>query len=246
MIHEWKPSPDYRNYGDALGEIVADAIRGGLLSERDILDSPEAVYFPIGSVVGDYYIEPVISAGLTPVFIGCGWFGEELTPELAQRAQYIGCRGPETKSALERAGVYGVPVYGDTAYIAFDYLQLTPSKHNQTVLMPHILNEEYGFGESGAEMLVLPKVKTKEDTINTVDTLAGADFVLSGAMHGCITAHAYGVPFAIYSPKEGAFFNKPKKWEDWFASIGIDSAHLKLCSTVDEGLEWYRNTFSGA
>lgn len=245
MIYEWKPSSEYRNYGDALGEIVADALREGLMSEKDILDNPEIMYFPIGSVVDDYYMKPIIEMGLTPVFIGCGWLGEELTPELAQKSQYIGCRGPGTKSALERAGVSGVPVYGDTAYIAFDYLQLTPSKHNQTVLMPHILNEKYDFGGSGAEMLVLPKVNTKEDIINTVDTLAGADFVLSGAMHGCITAHAYGVPFAIYSPEEDAFFDKPKKWEDWFASIGIDSSYIKLCSTVDEGLAWYEETFSG-
>lgn len=239
MIYEWKPSPEYRNYGDALGEIVAEALRHGLSVERDILDNPEIMYFPIGSVIADYYIQPVIDSGMTPVFIGCGWLGKEITPELAQASQYIGCRGPETQAALERAGVSGVQVYGDTAYIAFDYLQLTPNKHHQTVLMPHITAENYNLEGSGAERLVLPRVETKEDTINMIDVLAGADFVLASAMHGCITAHAYGVPFAVYEPEGGGSLSP--KWYDWFSSIGIDSSQVTVCSTVEEGRDWYED-----
>jgi hypothetical protein len=243
MIYEWKPSSEYRNYGDALGEIVAEALREGLMSERDILDNPEIMYFPIGSVVGDYYMEPIIEMGLTPVFIGCGWYGEEITPELAQQSQYIGCRGPGTKAALERAGVEGIPIYGDTAYIAFDYLKLTPTKSNQSILIPHILSDNYDLGKSGADKLVIPHIQTKEDTINMVDEIASADFVLSSAMHGCITAHAYGVPFALYSPGGGDVFpDKPKKWNDWFDSVGIDPQGVKVCSSIEEGMDWYEDS----
>lgn len=243
MIYEWRPSSEYRNYGDALGEIVADALREGLMSERDILDNPEIMYFPIGSVVGDYYMEPIIEMGLTPVFIGCGWYGEEITPKFAQMSQYIGCRGPETKAALERAGVSGVPVYGDTAYIAFDYLKLSPKRTEKTVFMPHILSEDgYNFENTGADTLLIPEVRTKEDTIGMIDEIASAKFLLSSAMHGCITAHAYGVPFAVYSASGDQFPDKPKKWNDWFTSVGIDPSHVKVCATVDEGLEWYEDT----
>ena len=243
MIYEWRPSPDYRNYGDALGEIVVEALKNGLSSERDTLDNSEIMYFPIGSVIQDVYIESTLNLGMTPIFVGCGWDGKELTPELAKQAKYLGCRGPETKAALERAGVSNIPVYGDTAYVALDYLNIAVEKTYSTLLIPHVGSEDYDLKASQAEHLMLPRVVTRQDIVDMASCIAGASFILSYAMHACITAHAYRVPFAPYATEENKKNGLSKKWYDWFASIGVNAPQVELCSTLEEGLDWYERVF---
>jgi hypothetical protein len=244
MIYEWMPNEDYRNYGDALGEIVIDALTEGLDSGAGApFDSPDVLYFPIGSVVDDSVISGTVSLGLVPTFIGCGWRGDELTPELAKQAMYIGCRGPETQKALERAGILGVPIHGDTAYIAFDYLKLMPEKSGETLLIPHIQSDNYNLEESGADYLLSPKVKVREDIIEVASRIGGAEFVLGGAMHACITAHAFGVPFAPYTPDGIESVDVPEKWYDWLLSIGVARKDVKFVSSVEEGKEWHKKVF---
>jgi hypothetical protein len=247
MIYEWMPSEEYRNYGDALGEIVVEALTEGLKSEEgSLFDNPEVLYFPIGSVIDDSLISGALSLGLVPTFIGCGWRGNELTPELAKQSLYLGCRGPETQKALERAGVPGIPIYGDTAYIALDYLKIIPEKTDKTILVPHIQSENYNFDSSGADELVSPKVQVREDTIGIAARIGGADFVLAGAMHACITAHHFGVPFAIYSPDGVESVDAPEKWYDWLLSIGVEREDVEFCSSVDEGRVWHEKVFFSA
>lgn len=244
MIYEWMPDEEYRNYGDALGEIVVEALTEGLSSEGESLfDNPEVLYFPIGSTIDDFFLSGALSLGMMPTFIGCGWRGKELDPNLAKQALYLGCRGPETQKALERAGIPGIPIYGDTAYVALDYLKLMPEKSGQTLLIPHIQSENFDFDGSGADQLILPKVKVREDIIEIAARIGGADFVLGGAMHACITAHHFGVPFAIYSPDSESSVDAPEKWVDWLLSIGVAQEDIKYCATVEEGKEWHNKIF---
>jgi hypothetical protein len=247
MIYEWMPDEDYRNYGDALGEIVIEALTEGLsVDGNNVFDNPEVLYFPIGSVVCDEMISGSISLGLMPTFIGCGWRGAELTPELAKQALYLGCRGPETQKALERAGVSKIPVYGDTAYIAFDYLKLMPEKSGETLLIPHIQSDNYNLEESGADYLLSPKVKVREDIIEVASRIGGAEFVLGGAMHACITAHAFGVPFALYTPDGIESVDAPEKWYDWLLSVGVAREDVEFVSSVEEGKKWHDKLFFSA
>jgi hypothetical protein len=244
MLYEWMPDEDFRNYGDALGEIVVEALTEGLKSDGESpFDNPEVLYFPIGSVVDDSVISGALSLGLVPIFIGCGWRGNELTPELAKQAMYIGCRGPETQKALERAGILGVPIHGDTAYIAFDYLKLMPKKSGETLLVPHIQSENYNLEESGADYLLSLKVKVREDVIEIASRIGGAEFVLGGALHACITAHAFGVPFAPYTPNGIESVDVPEKWYDWLLSIGVARKDVEFVSSVERGKEWHKKVF---
>jgi len=243
VIYEWRPNDEYRNYGDALGEIVIEALVDGLGSGEELFNSPRVMYFPIGSTIDHYFLDEALLQELTPIFISCGWRGEEIAPETAQQAMYLGCRGPGTQGALERAGVSNIPVHGDTAYIAFDFLQLAPQKNGKTLLIPHINSEECAVGETGADEVLLPRVVTRQDIVDMASYIGGSDLVLSGAMHACITAHAFGVPFGIHNPEKNKQGGIHEKWYDWLESIGVAREDVQLSSSVEEAKEWHSKVF---
>lgn len=247
MIYEWRPSPDYRNYGDALGEIVLESLG---IDYQEALDNPEIVYFPIGSVIQNANLRLRVAEVATPVFIGCGWYGEEIHPELASIASYIGARGPDTVAALERAGVTDVKVTGDSAYMAFEYLNLpriTDEYRKEKLVIPHLhdqqINPRLFAKRVGADYLVEPKVVTRDDIIAMTKRISEARFVLAGAMHAAIAAHAHSTPFAPYGPDFWNMESSRVKWEDWLQSIGISKSKLKFVNTYDEGIQWYNDVF---
>lgn len=68
----------------------------------------------------------------------------------------------------------------------------------------------------------------------TLDRIAGADFVLTGSLHGAILAQAYGVPWAAY---DDGCVDSPSKWRDWGAYVGVP---VSFTRSLDEGREWWR------
>lgn len=242
MINQWIPDAHYRNYGDAITELILD-----LTYERvkaAMVNDTSKLYFLIGSVIYNPTIQRALDLGYTPMFIGCGWRGDELDPELVARAKFLGCRGPRTRDALLRAGV-DVPITGDSAYAAFKELNIETGREGVgTVLVPHIVDElaeQYTTADVGVDVIVDARVADAVQLLDKVDIFANAEFVLGGAMHACITAHNYGVPFA---PFADGFIDCPPKWEDWLESVGIPGEKLKFCKTLDEGREWYESIVS--
>lgn len=68
----------------------------------------------------------------------------------------------------------------------------------------------------------------------TLDRIAGADFVLTGSLHGAILAQAYGVPWAAYT--DGCA-DSPSKWRDWGAYLGVP---VEFTRSLPEGREWWQ------
>lgn len=239
MIHEWLPDNGngFRNFGDAMGEIVIDAM-------PNFVEHQNNLYFPIGSVIWDDYILKAKSRGLKPVFIGCGWLGKELDPKLIRQAEFLGVRGPQTQSALERAGVFGVRVTGDSAYRALKYLGVEPNNNGKSIFVPHVSEVDEALRKKmslGADSIVTPKVRGKYDTIETIKKISRANFVLAGSMHAAITAHYFGIPFAPASAytASGNFETLAPKWLDWFASIGVPAYSVRASRSVQDGRIWW-------
>ena len=233
MIFEWIPAGGYRNFGDALTELLVERYDGSVAGRMK--DSGTEMYFLIGSHIVDQTMQGAVSQGMTPVFMGCGWRGEELSPELAARSKFIGCRGPRTKAALERAGVHNVEVIGDSSYPIFRDLKFEKLEGTGRITVPHIWDTGSPRGK-----VVDARVRHKDDLLRKIAILGSAEFVLGGAMHACITAHAYGVPFAPYGVD---YIDCRPKWADWLESIGIAGRKLKFCRSFEEGLRWYRSNF---
>jgi hypothetical protein len=233
VIYEWKLDGETRNFGDALYELTRDS---KIIEEWE--NDTETMYFPIGSVICNTVISETLDLGFKPVFIDCGWRGEELDPDLAAQCEFYGARGPHTQAALERVGVY-VEITLDPAYS----LPLSVPRgepNGLAICVRHIMDtSDYTpntIFEYKADAMFTPVVEDRDDLIAFAEKISGARFVLAGAMHAAIVAHAYGVPFALLG---GEYINCPSKWADWLASV--DLGDPVWVDTVVEGREWYNS-----
>jgi hypothetical protein len=229
MLFEWKLDGTTRNLGDALSE---------LLSPQDYVDDEEKMYFVIGSVICDTVIKETLGLGYKPVFIDCGWRGEKLSEELARQSVFIGCRGPQTQAELRRCGIQ-VEVTGDSAYRVPGIVPKAKSNHRR-IAIPHLEDPKrltYTAARLGVDEIVQPDVLDKLDLVKKIELISGADFVLAGAMHAGILAHAYGVPFGLML---NGYVNIPAKWNDWLQGIGVKSTAFYQTAYEAEGW-WGRN-----
>ena len=233
MIYEWKLDGEVRNFGDALYELLLppDIKRSW---EEDVFK----LHFPIGSVICNEVIRESLEQGFDPVFHNCGWRGEEILPELAAQCVFYGARGPHTQAALARAGVE-VEITKDPAY---DLPQsvVAGEPNGLAICVRHIKDpSDYTpntIFEYKVDALFSPVVQDTNDLIEFIEKISGARFVLAGAMHAAIVAHAYGVPFALLG---GEYIDCPPKWADWLASVGLGEP--VWVDNIVEGREWYNN-----
>jgi hypothetical protein len=108
-------------------------------------------------------------------------------------------------------------------------------------LVPHISdpkNAKYNAKKFGCDLLVSPKTAAIKDVHRLIAVISSSDFVLAGAMHAAIVAHAYDVPFAFF---QDGFVDCPAKWQDWLTAIGLSPEDAVFCSELDEGRAWYKS-----
>lgn len=227
MIHEWRLDDGTRNFGDALTELLANIM--SFATAQEMYESKDKKYFLIGSVIDNEIILNTILQGYKPVFVNCGWRGNPLSKILVEQSEFIGCRGPLTQKELERNGV-SVAITKDSAYLIKDLIRGSTKQTAKILTFPHLLSSE-GSGS-------LTAVSDKEDLIKKIRQISAAKFVLGGAMHSCIIAHAYNTPFAPYVADD-FYVDAVTKWKDWLESIGIPKDNLRFARTYQEGLAWY-------
>jgi hypothetical protein len=233
VIYEWKLDGDIRNFGDALHEVLVPAKQHyeWMMDER-------YMHFILGSVIDNEVIEETLDLGYKPIFHGCGWRGNPLDYDLLQHCEFIGVRGPYTQQELERHNIQTI-VSLDPAYQLPHIIE--PGDPNGLAMVVRHLKDptEYTpntIHELRSDAVFRPSVENKDDIIEFVKKISGARFVLAGAMHAAIVAHAYGVPFALLG---GEYVDCPPKWEDWLASINYGSP--VFVTNLKDGREWYNS-----
>ncbi|SDY20978.1 polysaccharide pyruvyl transferase family protein [Nitrosomonas sp. Nm33] len=237
-IYEWIPSLNYHNFGDHLSHLIGCNLYKTKAWQRICSDRSKA-YALLGSVLYDPIIESLLKKGRRPVFIGCGYRGEELSPELVKQSDIYGCRGPLTKVALENAGLK-TSVTGDPAIILPLVVQQQRINYGKKILIPHILDpkrKDYSPVEFGCDELLQPETRNFQDLIEIISKIVKADFVLTGAMHAAIVAYAYGVPFGFFS---NGYIDCKTKWADWVESISLPSSSVVFQNHQVDASEWYK------
>lgn len=222
-----------RNFGDALHEVLLPAN-----IHKEWKEDTEKMYFPLGSVICNDIMESTIRMGVRPVFIGCGWRGEDLDPELVNQCSFVGARGPHTQAELAKCGVE-VPITGDPSY-EIPKLYVKGEPNALALVIKHILDgSEYSpqtIYDLKADAMFSPVVENYDDIVALIQKISGARFVLAGSMHAAMVANAYNVPFAPFASE---YIDCPAKWFDWFAERGWGEPIW--VSDVPEGREWYRS-----
>lgn len=239
-IFEWKPENGGRNFGDHLGIIIAKAVYSRQSWER-ISSGDIYIHAFIGSVLSNSNIKKMISSGLKPVLLGCGFRGEKIDRKLINECLILGCRGQLTQLALKEAGLE-IPPTGDPATLLPILMPINSEnliQNKSTILVPHILDKNklnYSLRDIGCDKIIQPTTYESSDVEKLIYEIASSNFVLAGAMHAAVIAYAYNVPFAFFNSET---IDCPPKWNDFAMSAGLSIKEVSFHSNVDDGIEWY-------
>lgn len=234
----WKPSANRRNFGDYISELFLERM---LVAPR----IRASRYRLIGSIIDNENIARdlgEIKDGGSIAYWGCGARENlKIRPDLLERCEFFGVRGPLTRDLL---GLPSDTVLGDPGLLMPLIRPAAPAKlrHGKTVCIPHIFepkSDEELAAITGAELVVRADIpSTLKALAQLVDQITGAEFVLAGAMHAAIIAHAYGVPFAFF---DTGHLDIPFKWRDFAASIGIPTVFV---DNLQDGRTAYEDLIS--
>lgn len=246
-VSYWLKARATQNFGDMLSEILFHALtkRSIFSKSQGRLQQEYDVVHLIGSCISDWQIEKDLEhvradAGRRIAFWGCGLrSAEPPRPDLMAHCDVLGVRGPLTRDAL---GLPKTSPIGDPGLL-LPYLY-TPRKSeevaNQAICVPHFLeskSDEELLAMSRCQLILRPNLPGNIDSVfNFVDILVSAKFVLAGALHAAIVAHAYGRPFAYF---DSGYVDVPFKWDDFGASIDMPVHFVK---TADDGLAHHEQT----
>ncbi len=257
----WLENALVKNLGDHLAAIILEALGFRCVNRNypgEQVINPGRCLLPIGSVLWDHTFAQI--AGPVDVW-GCGWRGAPLLPEVMRRVQFHAVRGPRTVAGLKLPAntPLGDPAlllpqlkrseikhHGRTLVLPHfycidqmpatrrcrltgcdDFLSMriigapAPGRHISPRRLPGMVRAWVQMG--------IP-MRTAWPTIHRI---AGADFVLTGSLHGAILAQAYGVPWAAY---DDDYVDAPEKWYDWAEYLGI---RLAFAADLRAGLIWW-------
>ena len=194
----WRSGEPSRNFGDYFTELFLER---ALLGPR----VKASRYRLVGSIIDDLNIEidlNSISDGGNVAYWGCGGRDSSpLRPDLLSRCEFFGVRGPLTRDLL---GLPPKTVLGDPGLLLplIHPAVSAECKHGRTICVPHFhepKTDEEIISLSGVDLVVRPLVEPSLEALEQIiDQITGATFVLAGAMHAAIVAHAYGIPFAYF------------------------------------------------
>lgn len=237
----WRKGQGAQNIGDFLSEFLfihlsrkspSDWFAGAPAGEHDVIHL-------LGSVIADAPIaralEHARAGGGRPVaFWGCGKRDEQpVAPGLLARCDILGARGPLTRDAL---GLPPETPLGDPGLLLplLHEPHSVPGLAGAAICVPHFFEKRPDaelLDLTGADRVVRPNIAPRvAELTRLIDAIAGAGFVLAGALHAAVVACAYGVPFAFF---DSGYVNLPFKWQDFAGSVGIP---CRFVGTVADGV----------
>jgi glycosyltransferase involved in cell wall biosynthesis len=227
----WRREDSLQNLGDFLSELFVQRIAAAPLTRYARLRL-------VGSVLSDFVIRTDLQAGQAGAdgrvgYWGCGLRDDEpIDAALRHRFRCHGVRGPLTRDIL---GLPADTPLGDPGLLVplLHAVRTVPGMAEQTICVPHIndgSSDRRLLARTGAHAVIRAAVpRSLEALLETIDTIASAEFVLAGALHAAIIAAAYGRPFAYY---DSGAIDLPFKWRDFAASVGVP---VVFVPTVSEG-----------
>jgi hypothetical protein len=257
----WLENAVVKNLGDYLATIVLDAL-GYRCVNRAYPDpqvlNPGRCLLSIGSVLWDRTFEHM--AGPVDVW-GSGWRGTPLSPAARARARFYAVRGPRTVAGLDLPAdtPLGDPAlllpqlkqdkverHNRTLVIPHFYRSdQMPAKQRCSLTGCDEVLPMRVIGAPAPGRRISPRrlpglvcawvrlglpIRSAWPAIHRI---AGADFVLTGSLHGAILAQAYDVPWAAY---DDGYIDAPPKWLDWAAYLGI---RLEFVTNLAAGQGWW-------
>ena len=231
----WRKQDEVQNFGDYLTELYLE-------EAFDAAEPAFAFVHLVGSMIAPWWIEHLVrirAQGDLPMAFWCCGARDAgaIEPALLDQCRFFGIRGPHSRRLLSLPPA--TPT-GDSALLLPLLHRPMPIERyaGRSVCIPHIadrMTETALLHMTGADAVIRPAIPKSLDNLREViDVIAGARFVLAGALHAAICACAFGVPFCFL---DTGFVDLPFKWRDFAASVEMPVVFVRH---VEVGQRAYR------
>ncbi len=216
------------NFGDNLNSELVRLISGQtpkLVNNRFGNLEKETIYMAIGSVLGWATEE-------TEVW-GAGFISDsDFVTDIPTPKRIHAVRGPETRNILITKGIRCPEIFGDPALLMPRFYNPKLEKKYKISVIPHAIDRVL-IPELTKSFPNAHFIDVTQDVYKFIDEVIKSEYIISSALHGCITAYAYGVPYEHQKFSDKVLGNG-FKFEDFEKSkqyIDLDKL-LKVCPFV--------------
>ena len=214
-----------RNFGDTLNSELTRLISGQIPTiVNNSFKNPnnETIYMAIGSVLG--WVDEN-----TEVW-GAGFISNsQFITSVPKPKKIHAVRGPLTREILLKKGIECPEIYGDPALLMSRFYNPKLEKKYHLSIIPHhidrVLIHQLKKMYSNAHFIDITG-----DIYKFIDEVIQSKYIISSALHGCIMAYAYNVPYEHYTFSDKVL-GKGFKFADWESSksyIDLDKL-LEVC-----------------
>ena len=205
------------NFGDWLTPYLIKKISGHDANFALLVPDGQYIHFCVGSILSKVTNQSIVwGSGL--MF--------DIIPEIKPH-KVLAVRGPLTRKLLLSSGIECPEIYGDPCLLLPRFYKPQIKKKYKFGVIPHFIDNKNFW---------LEKIKDRDDTIvidicgkieDVIDEICSCKAIASSALHGLITADAYGIP-SVWIKFSNKVLGSGFKFRDYYASIHEE------CNTVTE------------
>lgn len=204
----WYFQDEKPNFGDELNHYVWPRIFGAEFFDAD----ERTLFLGIGSILFDYHPK-----GARKIVLGAGYAGYTDPPDVFDGSwDVVAVRGPRT---AEKLGLPGHLAITDSAILIRTVERPPPAQGVKMAFMPHYQSLPRGRWREACALAGLTFIDPTDRLEKVLAQIAGADLLVTEAMHGAIVADALRTPWVATAAIHAA---NRSKWSDWAESLGID------------------------
>lgn len=203
------------NFGDKLNPFIFFA----LFDYVSFAEShPDHIVMGLGSILSDTYLR-LIPKGCKAIPFGSGVRSPDIT--VSENVMPVFVRGPVSAKSLNCEYI------ADTAYLfplLKDYEKyMAMDKKHKLSIMPYFRHMDCIDWKSVEENFGVHVIDPTGPLLAVLNDIATSEYVVAGAMHGCILADVFRIPWARLRFRTHEFepLVQDVKWLDWALSINI-------------------------
>lgn len=216
----WLSSTSERkgNFGDILTPYILDYFNIKYRYTKTFKD-PNT---PVDAICVGSIIERAAYSGTVVLGSGIMTMHKKINPE----ADYRLVRGPISRQRILECGGSCPEIYGDPGFLLPLMFEESEKKYD-VGFIPHLIDYEEVREKYSKEYIIDLKTSNPTDVVKQITQCRK---IISGSLHGIITAHAYGIPaaWAVSNKLIESYSNA--KFLDYYQSIN----KLPVMSTFDD------------
>ncbi|MCC8194053.1 MAG: polysaccharide pyruvyl transferase family protein [Deltaproteobacteria bacterium] len=217
--------------GDNFGDRLNPFLFGALFNQVDFAERfPEHLFLGVGSILGEEAFDH-IPPDLKAVVFGAGIRRQTVTRPPNILPEFV--RGPLSAKRMD------CPFIADAAYLLpfmKEYPALAASgKQCRVSLIPHYRHVATIDWERIARTTGINVIMPDWPVPRVLRAVAASEFVIGGAMYGCILADILRIPWARlrFRIHEADLETQLLKWEDWTGAFGLEKYPVFTMKTLN-------------